>query len=66
MIKKILLIFLTIKQLELLASEAPSSSISKNQQKSFKPGHFLCKLSIKIDTYPKIIEVMLILYSREH
>jgi hypothetical protein len=46
MIKKILLIFLTIKQLELLASEAPSSSISKNQQKSFKPGHFCAKIML--------------------
>ena len=30
----------TYDQLKLLASEAPSSSISKNQKKSFKPGRF--------------------------
>jgi hypothetical protein len=32
-----------------LFSEAPSSSISKNQKTSFKPGHFYAKLYIKID-----------------
>ena len=46
MIKKWPVIFLKVEQestygqLLLLTSEAPSSSISKNQKKSYKPGHF--------------------------
>ena len=59
MIKKRPLISLKIKQLstydqlQSLASEALSSSISKNQKKPFKPGHFHAKLSINIDTYQR-------------
>ena len=51
----------TFDQLQSLASEAPNSSISKNQKKFFKPGHFYAKLSIKIDIKKclKITEVML-------
>jgi hypothetical protein len=48
-----------------LASEAPISSISKNQKKSFKPRHFYAKLSIKIDISKclKITVVMLVYIS---
>jgi hypothetical protein len=28
----------------MIVSEAPCSSISKNQKKSFKPGHFYAKI----------------------
>ena len=44
----------------MLASEAPSSSISKNQKKSFKPGHFYAKLSIKIDI-PKCLKITVVM-----
>ena len=44
----------------MLASEAPSSSISKNQKKSFKSGHFYAKLSIKIDT-PKCLKITVVM-----
>ena len=50
----------TFDQLLLLASEAPSSSISKNQKKSFKPGHFYAKISIKIDT-PKCLKITVVM-----
>ena len=66
MIKKRPLISLKVKQLstydqlQSLASEAPSSSISKNQKKSFKPGHFQAKLSIKIDV-PKCFEITVVM-----
>ena len=42
------------------ASEALSSSISKNQKKSFKPGHLNANLSIKIDT-PKCLEITVVM-----
>ena len=52
LIKKTPLFFLkvwkwsTYDQLYLLASEAPSSSISKHQKISFKPGHFYAKILV--------------------
>ena len=50
----------TYDQLQLLASETPSSSISKNQKKPFKPGHFQANLSIKIDV-PKCFEITVVM-----
>ena len=61
-IKKQYLIFLKVREwstydhFQLLASEAPCSSVSKNQKKSFIPGHFQEKLSITIDV-PKFLEI---------